>query len=170
MLLGFFQLLDGLVHWLHTQSMLRIPGITNEKAFCTTPPLNRAIHEEAFKIVLKNPFQEIELLDKNGQNVTLYISAAPHMQVLISEESAASIAQKWVHSSWETFDEYAATVKNARVLYLDEDSEANWKGIVCVCCDFQKSFLCSDAVALAHLKQLYQIPSEHQVLYNTRFY
>jgi len=38
--------------------MLRAPEVRNEKAFCTTPSITRAFNEEAFKLALRNPFQE----------------------------------------------------------------------------------------------------------------
>lgn len=163
LLLGFFQLLDSLVDWIHTQSIIRTPGMPNGKIFCTTPPVSRKLHEEAFKIVIRNPFQEIQVTHTNGVQVTFYVSAAPNLQVVINEESARSIAENWLNKSWSSFDEYAAVVNNARLLYFDDQSNAHWNGIICVCCEFQKSFICSDAIALAHTRGVYSIPAEHQV-------
>lgn len=108
------------------------------------------------------PFKKIQLTDRQGINVKFYISSAPHIQVKINNESAQNIAEKWLHKSWSSLDEYAA-VKNARLFYFDA-SDASQNAIICVCCDFQKRFICSDAVALAHVQQLYEIPTEHQVI------
>lgn len=116
LLLGFFQLLDGLVDWIHTQSMMRAPGMINGKVFCTTSPISRKIHEEAFKIVINNPCQEIQLAYKNGPHLTFYLSAASNLQVAIDEELAHNIAENWLNQSSSSFDEHAAVVNNARLL------------------------------------------------------
>ena len=78
--------------------------------------------------------------------------------------SATDIYTSWQNCSWNSFDDYAAAVTDATLTYWDPTNPANWKGVVCLCRDFQKKGICRDAVAILCLEEKFEIPEEFKVL------
>jgi hypothetical protein len=159
-LLEFLELLDELVTWIHLRSLRLDPLYQNHTPFLFEPTIDKKEYENAFKLVVNREsfFKEVVM----GQR-RMFVCANPNGKKVITQESAEAIATMWTNMSWPTFDEYAGTVIQARILLVDNNHPAQWKGVVCACVDFQKSHICICAIGLAHILGLCDIPEEHQV-------
>lgn len=92
-----------------------------------------------------------------------YVSAAYESKMLISDTCALSHLQTWKKNSWTEFDDYSAFATHVRIVYFDRAHKNNWRGLLCLCKEFQKQHICEDVVAVASLENLYSIPEDWKV-------